>query len=248
MIGARTILRALALATVLALGACANEPRLGEGDPSIALAVTPMPQDKDLPPPGEDDMIAAARPYHIGPLDKIEVKILNFPDLGGEFQTDVAGRLVMPLIGEVEAAGHTPIELATGIRAKLVAYLQNPQVTVNLQEANGQNYTIDGQVTQPGSYAVTGDMTLMRAVAGAKGLNDYARMDDVVVFRTVGGKPLAALYNMDAIRHGYYADPKIYANDKIVVGDSKARRMFQQFLQVAPLLTTPLILALERIN
>ena len=57
---------------------------------------------------------------------------------------------------------------------------------------------------------------------------------------------MAALYNLGGIRRGLYADPKIYANDVIVVGDSKARRLFQQILQTAPLLTTPLVIALQR--
>jgi polysaccharide export outer membrane protein len=117
-----------------------------------------------------------------------------------------------------------------------------------LEETTSQVFTVDGQVTQPGSYPAIGNITLMRAVATAKGVGEFARMDDVVVFRTVDGKPLAALYNLGAIRRGIYPDPKIYANDVIIVGDSNARRMFQKFLQVAPLLTTPLILALERIR
>ena len=86
----------------------------------------------------------------------------------------------------------------------------------------------------------------MRAVANAKGASEFARLDDVVVFRSVEGKPMAALYNLGAIRRGLYPNPKIYANDIIIVGNSSARRMFQQFLQIAPLLTTPVVLALER--
>jgi polysaccharide export outer membrane protein len=85
-------------------------------------------------------------------------------------------------------------------------------------------------------------------VANAKGASEFARLDDVVVFRSVNGRPMAALYNLGAIRRGIYPDPKIYANDIVVVGDSKARRMFQQFLQIAPLLTTPVVLGLERIR
>jgi polysaccharide export outer membrane protein len=59
---------------------------------------------------------------------------------------------------------------------------------------------------------------------------------------------MAALYNLGAIRRGIYPDPKIYANDIVVVGDSKAKRMFQQFTQMFPLLTTPLVIGLERIH
>jgi polysaccharide export outer membrane protein len=88
----------------------------------------------------------------------------------------------------------------------------------------------------------------MRAVAAAKGATDYAKLQDVVVFRTVDGKPLAALYNLAAIRRGIYADPQIYPNDVVIVGDSQARRLFQQLLQIGPLLTTPIIIALERLH
>ncbi|MGH2929566.1 MAG: polysaccharide biosynthesis/export family protein, partial [Solirubrobacteraceae bacterium] len=80
-----------------------------------------------------------------------------------------------------------------------------------------------------------------------KGVSEFARLEDVVVFRTVGGQSMAALYNLGAIRRGLYPDPKIYAHDLIVVGDSKTRRDIQEFIQVSPMLTTPLILILERV-
>jgi polysaccharide export outer membrane protein len=227
---------------MLLMSGCAGTPRLGET--SEQMAVTPL---TDLPPPTGADLMAATTPYRIGPLDKLNIAVFGVPELSGTFQADAAGRLSMPLIGEIDASGATPRELAAKIDGQLRGnYVRDPQVTVNLQETVSQVFTVDGQVTQPGSYPVIGNMTLMRAVATAKGASEYARMDDVVVFRTVDGKPLAALYNLGAIRRGVYADPKIFASDIVVVGDSKARRMFQQFLQVAPLLTTPIILALQR--
>jgi polysaccharide export outer membrane protein len=229
---------------LLALAGCAGTPPLGEsGQP---LAVTQMTA---LPPPSGADLVAATTPYRIGPFDKLEISVFAVPDLSGELQTDAAGRLSMPLIGEIDAAGKTPDGLADTIAAKLRGrYVRDPQVTVNLKETTSHVFTIDGEVTQPGSYPVIGTMTLMRAVAAAKGVGEYAKLQDVVVFRTVDGKPLAALYNLAAIRRGLYSDPQIYANDIIIVGDSKARRLFQQFLQITPLLTTPLILALERLG
>jgi polysaccharide export outer membrane protein len=234
--------RSAALLAVLVLTACHNEPRLGEtGAP---LAVTQL---KDLPPPSGDDLVAATTPYRIGPFDKLDIAVFGVSDLSGELQTDASGSLSMPLAGQIDASGKTPAELGTIIAQRLRTYVRDPQVTVNLKETTSQVVTIDGQVTQPGSYPVIGGMSLMRAVAAAKGVADYARLDDVVIFRTVNGHPLAGLYNLDAIRHGLYPDPKIYANDVIIVGDSQARRRFQQFLQVAPLLTTPVILGLERL-
>jgi polysaccharide export outer membrane protein len=233
----------LAAGGLLALGGCADGPRMGQdGEP---LVVT---QQKELPPPSGADLVAATTPYRIGPLDKLSVAVFGVESLSGKFETDAAGRLSLPLIGEIEASGDTPTELAAVIADRLRArYVRNPQVTVNLEETNSQIFTVDGQVTQPGSYPIVGNMSLMKAVATAKGAGEFARMDDVVVFRTVKGQRLAALYNLEAIRRGAYPDPQIYANDLIIVGDSKARRKFQQFVTVSPLFTTPLILALEHI-
>ena len=231
-------------ASLLALAGCANDPRLGETGQPLAVA-----QRTELPPPSGADLVAEVTPYHIGPFDKLAITVFGVPELSGTFQTDAAGRLSMPLIGTVDAAGTTPTHLAANITAKLRgSYVRNPQVSVNLEESTSQVFTVDGQVTQPGSYPVIGNMSLMRAVAVAKGAGEYARLDDVVVFRTVNGQRMAALYNLSAIRRGLYADPKIYANDVIIVGDSKARRMFQQFLQVAPLLGTPLVLTLQTLK
>lgn len=239
-----TATRALAVLLAALASSCANDPRLGETGQPMAVAVQ-----GELPPPTGADLVAATAPYHVGPFDKLTIAVFGVPELSGDYQVDAAGALAVPMIGNVEAAGKTPAELSALIGARLRgAYVRNPQVTVNVKEATSQVFTVDGQVTQPGSYPVIGSMSLMRAVAVAKGTSEYARLDDVVVFRTVQGKPMAALYNLGAIRRGLYADPKIYANDVVVVGDSKARRMFQQVLQVAPLLTTPLILTLQTLK
>jgi polysaccharide export outer membrane protein len=234
----------LATSIAFSLAACSNGPRMGEGPEP--LSVTKL---ADLPAPTGADLVVASSPYHIGPFDKLEVTVFGVPELSGKFQVDAAARLSLPLAGTIDAAGLTPHELSQAIDQRLRGvYVKNPQVTVNLEETTSQVYTVDGQVGQPGSFPALGNITLMRAVANAKGTSEYARLDDVVVFRSVNGKPMAALYNLGAIRRGIYPDPKIYANDIVVVGDSKARRMFQQFLQIAPLLSTPVVLALERIH
>lgn len=227
---------------LLVLAACSDEPRLTELPGPLAVTSR-----TDLPPPSGADLVAATTAYRIGPLDKLSIVVFGVEDLSGKFQTDAAARLSMPLIGEVDASGRTPSELSAIIAGKLrEKFMRDPQVTVNLEETTSQVFTVDGQVGQPGSYPVVGSMSLMRAVAIAKGAGEFARLDDVVVFRTVDGQSLAALYNLGAIRRGVYADPKIYANDVIIVGDSKARRQMQQLIQVTPLLTTPVILALDR--
>jgi polysaccharide export outer membrane protein len=72
-------------------------------------------------------------------------------------------------------------------------------------------------------------------------MTEFARDDDVVILRTVDGRRMAGLYNLGAIQRGVYADPAIYANDVVVVGDSPQRRMFKNIVSLAPLLAAPLI-------
>jgi polysaccharide biosynthesis/export protein len=200
-----------------------------------------------LPAPDRNDLVAADRPALIGPLDTISVDVFNVPDLSREMQVDASGRVAMPLIGTIDASGKTSGELAEAIEIALRGrFVRKPDVTVNIKSSVSQVVTIDGQVVEPGLYPVTNQMTLMRAVASAKGMAEYARVDDVVILRTAGGKRMAGLYNLAAIRRGAYPDPAIFANDVIVVGDSPQRRLFRDFVSLSPLLAGPLIAILQR--
>ena len=199
-----------------------------------------------LPPPGREDLTAADRPALIGPLDTIQVDVFNVPSLSREVQVDASGRIAMPLAGTIDARGRTAAELARSIEASLRQhYVRNPQVIVNIKSSVSQVVTIDGQVTEPGLYPVTNQMTLLRVIASARGFSEYARADDVVILRTVGDRHMAGLYNVDAIRRGAYDDPPVYANDVIIVGDSPQRRLFRDFVAVSPLLAAPLIAILQ---
>lgn len=225
-----------------ALSAC------GGGQPLQSTASLTVVQDSaTLPAPNRNDLTAADRPSLIGPLDTIQVDVFNVPDLSREMQVDASGRISMPLVGTIDARGRTAGELAEAIEAALGGrYVRNPEVTVNIKSSVSQVVTVDGQVIEPGLYPVTNQMTLMRAVASAKGLSEFASQDDVVVLRTVDGRRMAGLYNMGAIRRGAYEDPAIYANDVIVVGDSPQRRLFRDLVSVSPILAAPLIAILQR--
>ncbi|OYW44632.1 MAG: transposase [Sphingomonadales bacterium 32-68-7] len=195
-----------------------------------------------MPPPARQDLTADDRPALIGPLDTIFVSVFNVPELSREMQVDASGRISMPLIGTIDARGTTAAELAQTIAGQLSGrYVRNPDVTVNIRSSVSQVVAIDGQVVEPGLYPVTNQMTLLRAIASAKGLSEFAKADDVVILRTVEGRKMAALYNVDAIRRGSYGDPAIYANDVVVVGDSPQRRLFRDLIGVAPLLASPLV-------
>ena len=227
----------------VALASCGT-PQLGGINGASDLTVVAMDA---LPEPTRRDLIEQNRPYLIGPFDKLIIDVFGIAALSKqEVQTDAGGRISFPLAGIIEAAGKTPGEIEEEIESRLrIKYVRDPQVTVNLQETVSQVVTVDGQVREPGLYPVIGKMTLMRAVAVAKGTSEFAKLDDVVVFRTVNGQKMAALYNLKSIRRGYYNDPEIFANDVVVVGDSQARRLFKDALQVAPTLLTPLIYILQ---
>jgi polysaccharide export outer membrane protein len=237
----RAVLLGLAAAC---LASCANGPRPLEGP---GLAVLPM---TELPPPSPEMAGGGTRAYHLGPLDKMDIEVFGVEELSRrEVQADASGRVSFPLAGTIDASGMTTEELATEIENRLRGrYVRDPHVTVNLKDAVSQTVTVDGEVREPGRYPVVGRMTLMRAVASAKGLTEFARMREVVVFRNVGEQRMAALYDLDAIRGGRYADPEIYPDDIVVVGDSPGRRLFRDILAASPLFTAPIIALLQNNN
>jgi len=189
-----------------------------------------------LPTPAARDMIDAQQEYRIGPLDKLQVTVFGVPDLTTTAQVDANGNFAMPLTGPLMAAGETAESFAAKLEASLGArYIRNPQVTVLVAEAVSQQVTVDGSVVRPGQYPVIGRTTLLRTIASAGGPSEFARLQEVLVFRTVEGNRLVARFNMKDIRGGRSDDPQIFGNDVIVVGDDARRRLFRDIIQSAPL-------------
>src|SRR3546814_3002472 len=127
-------------------------------------------------------------------------------------QVDASGLISMPLVGTVDPRNKTADELARTIEDSLQGrYVRNPQLTVNIKSSVSQVVTVDGEVKEPGLYPVTNQMTLMRVIASAKGLSEFAKQEQVVILRTVNNQRMAGLYDISAIRLGAYADPPVYA-------------------------------------
>lgn len=225
------------LGVALALSACTTERFVGRP----GLQVT---HNEALPPPDVQDLIQQRRAYVVGPYDTVDVNVYGVSDLSRTVTIDASGAMTLPLIGEVNAAGLGTSELSKIIADKLRRYVRNPQVTVSANKVS-QTFTVDGQVKMPGQYPIDGPMTLMRSVARAQGVSDYAATNYVVVFRQVGGKQMAALHDLRSIRQGIYPDPEIYANDVVYVGESAGRRAFQLAIQSGALLSAPLVAILN---
>ena len=227
-----------ALVGALVLSGCATT----RVEPVPGLQVV---QSDALPAPSRADLVAPDRESLIGPLDGLGIDVYGVSDLSVASQVDASGRVSMPLVGIIDVRGKTSYEVARYIEEKLQPYVKNPIVTVNVRSSASQVVTVDGAVEDPGLFPVTNQMTLMRAIASAKGLSEFGKEDDVVVLRTVNQQRMAGVYNLGAIRRGVYPDPAIYANDVVIVGDSAQRRFLKNIVSLAPVLTAPLIVLLQ---
>lgn len=225
----------------LLLAACASPGLVDTGQVAIT---TP----DALPAPAIGDLVEGARPHFVGPFDQLSVDVLGLPELSRQVRVDASGRIALPLAGSVDVNGKSPEEIAGLVRDRLGAsYVKNPMVTVTVNETVSQTLTVDGEVRAPGIYPVLGRMTLIKAIASAQGTTEVANASHVVVFRRVQGRQMAALYDLRAIRLGAYADPLVYTNDVVVVGESNARRLFPQVLQAAGLIMTPIVTVLNNL-
>ena len=179
--------------------------------------------------------------YVIGPQEKLEIQVVGAESLSGTYLTDVDGDLAFPLIGNVKLDGRSPSEAAREIADRLRGrYLRDPQVRVIPEEFPEPTISVGGQVKKPGSYPATGRPTLLRAV-------NHAKQSDVLVLRTVENQRYIGVYDIRAIQRGNYADPQLFPNDIVIVGDSPERRRLDLLLQlVPPLLTTATILIVQQ--
>lgn len=230
--------------TVLLLGGCASDPNNRVGASGVIQRV----EGTELPLPDDIVTVGGEHAYRISPYDRLTIDVFGVPELSDKkLQVDASGRMTFPLVGDIIAAGMTSAELANTIEERLRdRYVKFPSAAVNIDESISQQVTVEGEVREPGRYPVTGRLSLLRALALAKGTTEFSRLSNVVIFRTAGGKDYVALYNIKQIRSGNYADPEVFANDVVVVGDNSTRRIFKDLLQGSSLITTPLIYLITR--
>jgi polysaccharide export outer membrane protein len=177
-----------------------------------------------------------AADYRIGPSDKLNLTVFQVEDLSfEEIFVDSSGKLQLPLLGSVQAAGLTPAELSTDLETRLgERYLRNPRVSVSVTEAASQKITIDGAVTKPGVYEMRGRTTLLQAVAMAEGGTRIADLKKVAVFRTVEGRRMIAVFDLAAIRRGEMPDPIVLGDDVVVVDTSRLNARYRDIIEILP--------------
>jgi polysaccharide biosynthesis/export protein len=145
------------------------------------------PSDANAPATGASATKAHDNTFVIGADDVLAINVWKDTELSRTVPVRSDGKISLPLVGEVTAAGRTPLQLEQDIAAKLRSYMTDPEVTVIVQQINSQKYNILGQVTKPGAYPLTSTVTIVDAIATAGGFKDFAKKKGIYVLRQTSG-------------------------------------------------------------
>ena len=158
----------------------------------------------------------------IARADRINVTVFREPDLSvTDVLVDDSGTVALPLIGSVNAGGRSIEAVASDIENKLRPYLRNPQVAVVVKQSATKHITVAGSVMEPGRFEVEGPITLLQAIALARGPSQVASLDQALIFRTQGQQKTAARFDLRQIERGKAEDPAVMPGDTVAIGSSK---------------------------
>ena len=122
--------------------------------------------------------------YQIGPEDLLFVRVWREPDFTLPVAVRPDGKITMPLIGEVRAAGESPLQLTATLKQLLLQYLNNPDVSVFVTEVRSKKFYIDGEVNRPGSFALVTPMSVLEALSRGGGFREFANTKKIRVLRS----------------------------------------------------------------
>jgi polysaccharide biosynthesis/export protein len=121
--------------------------------------------------------------FVIGNDDVLAINVWKEPDISRSIPVRSDGKISLPLVGEVQAAGLTPLSLEKEIASRLKNYISEPEVTVIVQQINSQKFNILGQVNRPGTFVIANSLTVLDAIALAGGFRDFAKQKSIYVLR-----------------------------------------------------------------
>lgn len=167
--------------------------------------------------------------YRVGPNDLLDIEVLELDPPKRTVRVNAAGAISLPLIGLATVAGRTAQEIETLVADRYrEKYLQNPQVSVFIKEFTTERITVEGAVIKPGIFPLTGQITLLRALAMAGGFGPIADPTQVMLFRTNEQRLREVLtFNVEQIRAGADTDPVIMGDDLIVVQKDGTRKLLR---------------------
>jgi polysaccharide biosynthesis/export protein len=157
--------------------------------------------------------------YKIGPQDVLQIDVWKEPEITRTIPVRPDGKISLPLLNDVQAAGLTAMQLAGVIRDGLTKYLVNPQVTVTVQTINSRRVFITGEMSRTGAVPLLPNMTVLQALSSAGGFTPFARIKDIYILRMVDGKQVKYPFHYKDVIKGKRPEENILLqpNDVIVV-------------------------------
>ena len=156
--------------------------------------------------------------FVIGNDDVLAINVWKEPEFSRSISVRSDGKISLPLLGEVQAAGLTPLQLQHDLATRLRDYITKPEVTVMVEQVNSKKFNILGQVTKPGSYSIALAPTIVDAIAIAGGPKDFAKQKSIFILRQnpSGGQTRIAFNYKDFLK-GKNQNVKLEPHDTVVV-------------------------------
>jgi len=184
---------------------------------AASLSFAPLVSAKDADKKKAPQAPAANEEYKVGPGDKLRIEVYKDQQLSQSVQVRPDGKITLPLIGDMEATGRTPIELRDTIAKSLKDYVNNPTVTVIVVEAIASQVYVMGEVTHPGTMQLHGPTTILQALAMAGGFKEFANTKDVKVLRPSAGGVETLRFNYKDVLNGDARPFYLRSGDTVVV-------------------------------
>jgi polysaccharide biosynthesis/export protein len=166
-------------------------------------------------PPGTlNDMV-----YKIGPQDVLRIDVWKEAEVSRAVPVRPDGKISLPLLNDVQAAGLTPMQLSGVISDGLKKYMNDPQVTVTVSEINSRRIYVTGEVTRAGAFPLLPNMTVLQALSSAGGFTQFAKLKNIYVLRTEDGKQVKLPFNYKDVLNGKRPEQNVLlqSGDVIVV-------------------------------
>lgn len=181
---------------------------------ATAFAADPQTQTDAKQP----SAIGVGDDFRLGPGDKLRIEVYKDPQLSQSVQVRPDGKITLPLVGDVEATGKTPIELRDTLTKSLKEYMNNPTVTVIVVEAVSSQITVMGEVSKPGAMQIFGPTNVVQAIAMAGGFKEFANTKDVRVLRPNGNGGIQTIrFNYKDVINGDAKPFLLKSGDTVIV-------------------------------
>jgi polysaccharide biosynthesis/export protein len=169
-----------------------------------------------VPPAAAQAPVAVPSEYIIGADDVMSVVFWRDKELSADVTVRPDGKISLPLINEIQAAGLTPAQLKDRITDAAKQYVEDPTVTVEVKAINSRKVFITGEVAKKGAYPITGSMTVLQLISIAGGLGDYAKSEKIRIVRNEGGKQVSFKFNYKEVLNS----DKLAQNIELKPGDT----------------------------